>query len=130
MAWNKYRYGVTCREQEGRNDNKLCEVKIRLEFKQKKRTYNAIKEFTRKYRVAKRFLKTLINGLDKHNKDCAFRRWKEFKHGETIIMMEEQQTEMVGKMAEIQQLESDTSDKLMRSKDKCARVAQTLKKQG
>ena len=81
---------MTCREQEVRNEGKLCEVKIRLEFKKKKRSYNAIKDFTKKYRVAKRFLKSLVNGLDKHNKDCAFRRWKEFKQGETIMMFEEQ----------------------------------------
>lgn len=40
--------------------------------------------------VAKRFLKSIVNGIDKHNKDCAFRRWKDFKQGETIMMMEEQ----------------------------------------
>ena len=45
QAWTKYRYGVECREQEGRNEGKLCEVKIRLEFKQKKRIYNAFKNF-------------------------------------------------------------------------------------
>ena len=40
--------------------------------------------------VAKRFLKSIVNGIDKHNKDCAFRRWKDFKQGENIMMMEEQ----------------------------------------
>jgi len=90
MAWNRYRYGVNCREQEDRNEGKLSEVKIRLDFKQKKRIYNAIKDFTRKYRVAKRFVKSLVNGLDKHNKDCAFRRWKDYNKGETIMAFEEQ----------------------------------------
>jgi len=90
IAWNRYRYGVNCREQEDRNEGKLSEVKIRLDFKQKKRIYNAIKDFTRKYRVAKRFVKSLVNGLDKHNKDCAFRRWKDYNKGETIMAFEEQ----------------------------------------
>ena len=80
--------------------------------------------------VAKRFLKSLVNGLDKHNKDCAFRRWKDFRQGEAIMMMEEQQTVLVNQMNDMQQLESSTADKLMKSKDKCARVTQTLQKQG
>ena len=73
--------------------------------------------------MAKRFLKSGISRLDKHNKDCAFRKWKDFKHQDTLMIMTEQQNELIGQMAETQQLEMTTADKLMKSKDKCARVS-------
>jgi len=78
MAWNRYRYGIQLAEQDARNEGRLDEVKVRLEFRQKKRIYNAIKGFTRRHRTAKRFLKTLISGTLKADKDTAFRRWKDF----------------------------------------------------
>ena len=37
--------------------------------------------------VAKRFLKSIVNGIDKHNKDCAFRRWKDFRQEQTLLKM-------------------------------------------
>ena len=33
MAWNRYRFGVSLAEQDGRNEHRLDEVKVRLEFK-------------------------------------------------------------------------------------------------
>jgi len=96
MAWNRYRYGVRLADQDDKNNVRVDEVKIRLDFRQKKRTYLAIKSFARKSRTAKRFLKTLINGIEKANKDTAYRRWKDYNHGETIMKFEEQQTEMIG----------------------------------
>ena len=53
-----------------------------------KRTYQAIKLFNRRQKAARRFMKTLINGIDKANKDGAFRIWKAFNHGETIMKFE------------------------------------------
>ena len=66
MAWNKYRTGAAQADKEERHEKRLDDVKIRLEFKQKKRVYNAIKLFMQRYRTAKRFIKTLIMGIDKY----------------------------------------------------------------
>ena len=89
MAWNKYRWATARIDQEDRNEKRLGEVKIRLDFKQKKRVYNALKLFWRRFGVQRRFVKTLINGIDKHNKDAAFRRWKDFRQEQTLLKMTE-----------------------------------------
>lgn len=90
MAWNRYRYGVLLADQDDRNENRLCEVKVRLDFKHKKRIYNAVKEFTRKHKIARKYMKTLVNGIDKHDKQAAFRRWRDFSHCERITKFTEE----------------------------------------
>ena len=84
IAWNKYLQGCGEIEQEGKHEKKLSEAEIRLNFKIKKRMYNAIKTFTMQHRSAKSFLRNLIKKIDKHNKDASFRIWKEFMHHEHI----------------------------------------------
>lgn len=79
------------KEQDDRNENRLCEVTIRLQFKQKKRVYNSIKLFAKRYRTAKGFLKTLVLGNDKANKDTVMRRWKDYNHKNTLSKITEQQ---------------------------------------
>ena len=64
-------------------------MKSRLDFKQKKRVYAAVKFFWLRFKVQRRFIKTMINGLDKHNKDAAFRRWKDFRQEQTLLKMTE-----------------------------------------
>jgi len=129
MAWNKYRWSVGRIEQEDKNEGRLCDVKVRLDFKQKKRCYQAIKLFNRRQKTARRFMKTLINGIDKANKDSAFRIWKKFNEGETIMKFEQEQGELMVQMNEMQQLDGTVANKLQKTKDKCARVESTLKRQ-
>ena len=87
-AWCRWRKAVADCDQEDRNEKRLGDIKVRLEFKQAKRVYGAIKLFTHRHRTARRFLKTAINGMDRHNKDAAFRAWKDFRQQEMIMKFE------------------------------------------
>ena len=89
MAWNRYRLAAQRIDQENRNDKRVGDIRNRLEFYQKKRTYGAMKDFVRKHRMAKRWMKTLVHGLDKHNKENVFRRWKDFNHTCQMGVLEE-----------------------------------------
>ena len=100
MAWTRYRLGVAQSEQDDKHENRLEEVKIRLHFRQKMRMYGAIKKFASRHRTAKRFLRTLISGIDKFNKEAVMRRWKDFRHGEKMTMICEMQDELIAKMGE------------------------------
>ena len=91
MAWTRYRNGVARVDQDSRNENRLEEVKVRLNFRSKMRMYRAIKLFASRHRTAKRFLKTLVSGLDKHNKEAVMRRWKDFRHSEKLTIIQEKQ---------------------------------------
>ena len=93
MAWNKYRYEVGQKEQDDKNEIRLDEVAIRMNFRKKKRIFNAIKGFNDQNVTAKKWLKTMFSRLQKANYEQAFSRWKHFNDGETTIqMMEEVQS--------------------------------------
>lgn len=112
MAWTRYRYGVMAVDQDAKNEARLAEVKVRLDFKRKKRTYAAIKRFTRAHKTAKQFVKTLIKGIDKHDKEAAYRRWRDFAHEGKIQTIIEEQGELMNKMNELTQLDGHTANKL------------------
>ena len=76
IAWNKYRLGMQIMEQDAKNENRIEEVRIRLNYRQKKRIFTAILGFNHRNVTAKGYLKTLVSGLERDNKDAAFRRWK------------------------------------------------------
>jgi len=122
MAWNRYRRGVAHAEQDDRNEARLDEVKIRLDFRLKKRVFNAVKKFTRDYRTAKRFLRTLVSGIDKANKTLAFGSWRQYNHGETIFKFEEEQSQMVAEMGEMAKVDGEVAKTLKRKQDRCARI--------
>ena len=77
MALNRFKEGVNFKEQEDRNDKRQGEVRLRLEFRIKRRLYSAIKSYVEKNRRARVYMKTMINRLDKFNKEKAYQRWKD-----------------------------------------------------
>ena len=86
MALNKFKEGVAYKEQEDRNEKRLCEVSIRLEGRAMKRTYEAIKKYAIKSRAQRVYLKTMLNRLEKFNKEQAMRRWKDSNFNYNVNM--------------------------------------------
>ena len=58
---------------------------MRLNNRSKKRIFKAIRGFNHRNMTARGYLKTLVSGLERDNKDTAFRRWKDFNNKETTI---------------------------------------------
>ena len=129
MAWTRYRYGIAWADQEARYEHRLGEVKVRLDYKQKKRTFNAIRLFARNHKTAKKYAKTLIKGIDKHDKEAAFRRWRDFSHQERINILTEEQGQLITELNNMTQLDGSTSNKLQKAKDKSSRSATVFKTQ-
>ena len=101
IAWAKYKRGFDQLVQEEKFEKRLDEVKLRLDFKTKKRIYAAIKGFSSRHMNARNFLRNLLKRLDKHNKNTAFRTWKDYGVMEEQQNLNEIQNAQVGNMADL-----------------------------
>mmetsp|Transcript_14302 Transcript_14302/g.19414 ORF Transcript_14302/g.19414 Transcript_14302/m.19414 type:complete len:125 (+) Transcript_14302:457-831(+) len=123
MAWNRYRYAMTLMEQEAKNENRLEEVRIRLNFRQKRRTFRAIQGYNERNMTARKWLKTLVSGNEKANKETAFSRWKHFNNQETSMKLMSEVHSLREHREELKVEYGHRADKLMRAKDKSVRAA-------
>ena len=128
MAWNKYRFGMMQTEKEAKNENRLEDVQIRLNYRQKKRIFSAIKGFNKRNVTARRWLKTLISGRQHDNLDTAFRRWKDFNDNETSLKWQEEVSSLKQTSEQLNHEIGVKSEKLTRSMDKSSRVKDSYEK--
>lgn len=115
-------------EKEAKNENRLEDVQIRLNYRQKKRIFSAIKGFNKRNVTARRWLKTLISGRQHDNLDTAFRRWKDFNDNETSLKWQEEVSSLKQTSEQLNHEIGVKSEKLTRSMDKSSRVKDSYEK--
>jgi hypothetical protein len=100
-GWSKYKRGCETSILEEKCNKRLGEIKLRLEWKTKRRMFNAIHSFASTFLKARSFLHGIIRKKDKRNKQTAYKLWQSFNLGLVIEQQAEEQAQQVGELHEL-----------------------------
>ena len=122
QALNKFKEGVNFKEQEDRNDKRQGEVRLRLEFRIKRRLYSAIKSYVEKNRRARVYMKTMINRLEKFNKEKAYQRWKDIYQEHRNSDLRANASSLVDEVYSLQQVDGNLANDLHSARQSKSKV--------
>lgn len=89
-SWSKFKRGFETTVLEEKCNKRLGEIKLRLDFKTKRRMYNAIHSFTSTFLKARKFLRGILRMKDTRDKQAAYKLWQQFN---LELLVEEQAEE-------------------------------------